>query len=173
MWRISTDHRRTADEYFVWLSTLIQLQKLDLNITDTQRASFRYSKLEQSKVRPEGSSASLLEVVRDITDLTGTMCFLVGMEQFPMKVARHGHIASRVAKVVELLPLSPAEQARLKDALQIPEEEEIVSAALQIARRLQEARDEGRRRAAAVDPSLTTSGPARPLHGAKSAPSHA
>jgi type III pantothenate kinase len=34
MWRISTDHRRTADEYFVWLSTLIQLQKLELNITD-------------------------------------------------------------------------------------------------------------------------------------------
>ena len=33
-WRISTDHRRTADEYFVWLSTLIGLQKLDLNITD-------------------------------------------------------------------------------------------------------------------------------------------
>lgn len=28
-WRISTDHRRTADEYFVWLSTLIQLQQLD------------------------------------------------------------------------------------------------------------------------------------------------
>ncbi|HRL97848.1 MAG TPA: ATP-binding protein [Acidovorax sp.] len=53
-----------------------------------------------------GTSASLLEVIRDITDLTGTMCFLVGMEQFPMKVARHGHIASRVAKVVELLPLS-------------------------------------------------------------------
>ncbi len=56
-----------------------------------------------------GSSASLLEVIRDITDLTGTMCFLVGMEQFPMKVARHGHIASRVAKVVELLPLSLAD----------------------------------------------------------------
>jgi len=53
-----------------------------------------------------GSSASLLEVIRDITDLTGTMCFLVGMEQFPLKIARHGHIASRVAKVVELLPLS-------------------------------------------------------------------
>lgn len=52
------------------------------------------------------STASLLEVIRDITDLTGTMCFLVGMENFPMKVARHGHIASRVAKVVELLPLT-------------------------------------------------------------------
>ncbi|MVT37364.1 AAA family ATPase [Acidovorax citrulli] len=43
-----------------------------------------------------GSTASLLEVVRDITDITGTMCFLVGMEQFALKVARHGHIASRV-----------------------------------------------------------------------------
>ncbi|MDH1333245.1 AAA family ATPase [Comamonas thiooxydans] len=53
-----------------------------------------------------GSTASLLEVIRDITDLTGTMCFLVGMEHFPMKVARFGHIASRVAKVVELQPIS-------------------------------------------------------------------
>ena len=34
MWRIATDHRRTADEYFVWLSSLLQLQKLDLRITD-------------------------------------------------------------------------------------------------------------------------------------------
>lgn len=33
-WRISTDHRRTADEYFVWLSTLMGLQKLDLPITE-------------------------------------------------------------------------------------------------------------------------------------------
>ena len=56
-----------------------------------------------------GSTASLLEVLRDITDLTCTMCFLVGMEHFPMKVARHGHIASRVASVVELQPLSLAD----------------------------------------------------------------
>lgn len=55
------------------------------------------------------STASLLEVLRDITDLTGTMCFLVGMEQFPMKVARYPHIASRVAKVVELETLSLAD----------------------------------------------------------------
>jgi hypothetical protein len=53
-----------------------------------------------------GATAGLLEVVRDITDLTGTMCFLVGMEHFPLKVARYGHIASRVARVVELLPLN-------------------------------------------------------------------
>ncbi len=32
MWRISTDHRRTADEYYVWLSTLIGLNKLDISI---------------------------------------------------------------------------------------------------------------------------------------------
>ena len=31
-WRIATDHRRTADEYFVWLQTLIGLKKLDLSI---------------------------------------------------------------------------------------------------------------------------------------------
>ena len=33
-WRISTDHRRTADEYFVWLQTLIGLTHFDLDITD-------------------------------------------------------------------------------------------------------------------------------------------
>jgi type III pantothenate kinase len=31
-WRISTDHRRTADEYYVWLSTLIAVQKFELQI---------------------------------------------------------------------------------------------------------------------------------------------
>ena len=31
-WRIATDHRRTADEYFVWLSTLIEGQKFALDI---------------------------------------------------------------------------------------------------------------------------------------------
>ncbi|MTH76246.1 type III pantothenate kinase [Paracoccus aestuariivivens] len=34
MWRIATDHRRTADEYFVWLSTLMSVQKFELDITD-------------------------------------------------------------------------------------------------------------------------------------------
>lgn len=55
------------------------------------------------------STASLLEVLRDITDMTGAMCFLVGMEHFPMKVARYAHIASRVAKVVEFEVLSLAD----------------------------------------------------------------
>jgi hypothetical protein len=69
------------------------------------------------------------------------------------------------------LRFSPEEQAQLALMLQVPGEEEIVSTALQIARRLQVARDEGRRRAAAIDPSLATSTPARPLHGANSAKS--
>jgi DNA transposition AAA+ family ATPase len=55
------------------------------------------------------STATLLEVVRDITDMTGTMCFLVGMEKFGYSVARHPHIASRVAKVVEFQPISLAD----------------------------------------------------------------
>ncbi len=32
-WRIATDHKRTADEYFVWLSSLIGLNKLEVAIT--------------------------------------------------------------------------------------------------------------------------------------------
>ena len=32
-WRCSTNHRRTADEYFVWLSTLMILNKLEVSIT--------------------------------------------------------------------------------------------------------------------------------------------
>ena len=31
-WRISSDHRRTADEYYVWLSSLIGLHRLDVAI---------------------------------------------------------------------------------------------------------------------------------------------
>jgi DNA transposition AAA+ family ATPase len=55
------------------------------------------------------STASLLEVVRDITDITGTMCFLVGMDRFGQKVARYEHIASRVARVVDFHLLSLAD----------------------------------------------------------------
>jgi len=33
-WRMATDHKRTADEYFVWLTTLMTLQKVDVQITD-------------------------------------------------------------------------------------------------------------------------------------------
>ena len=31
-WRMATDHRRTADEYFTWLSSLIALNNLDVTI---------------------------------------------------------------------------------------------------------------------------------------------
>lgn len=55
------------------------------------------------------STPSLLEIIRDITDLTGCSCFLVGMERFGDTLARYGHIASRVNRVVELLPLSLAD----------------------------------------------------------------
>lgn len=33
-WRTSTEWQRTADQYYVWLSTLMQFQKLDVKITD-------------------------------------------------------------------------------------------------------------------------------------------
>lgn len=62
-------------------------------------------------VRGTGSktSAAYLEVIRDISDLTGCVVFLVGMEQFGDKLARFGHLATRVNRLVELKPLSLAD----------------------------------------------------------------
>ncbi|MBN7785578.1 type III pantothenate kinase [Ponticoccus gilvus] len=33
-WRTSTEHRRTADQYYVWLSTLMEFQGIEADITD-------------------------------------------------------------------------------------------------------------------------------------------
>ncbi|MEO1733840.1 MAG: type III pantothenate kinase [Pseudomonadota bacterium] len=33
-WRTATEHQRTADQYYVWLSTLMRLQNIDVAITD-------------------------------------------------------------------------------------------------------------------------------------------
>ncbi|MCT8161152.1 type III pantothenate kinase [Pseudoruegeria sp. SHC-113] len=33
-WRTSTEHQRTADQYYVWLSTLMNFQKIEANITE-------------------------------------------------------------------------------------------------------------------------------------------
>ena len=74
------------------------------------------------------STASLLEVLRDITDLTGTMCFLVGMEHFPLKVARYPHIASRVARVIEFETLSLADvKATIAAKADVPMNDEVAS----------------------------------------------
>lgn len=65
--------------------------------------------------------APMLEVVRDITDVTGVMCFLVGMQNFPLMVAQYEHIASRVARVVDLEPLSVADvQATVSAKAEVP-----------------------------------------------------
>lgn len=54
-------------------------------------------------------SAAKLETIRDISDTTGTMVFLIGMENFPAIVQRYEHIASRVARIVQLHPLGLAD----------------------------------------------------------------
>lgn len=33
-WRTATEHQRTADQYYVWLSTLMSLEKIEADITD-------------------------------------------------------------------------------------------------------------------------------------------
>ena len=63
------------------------------------------------------STASLLEIIRDITDMTGVACFLVGMQTFGNTLGRHGHIASRVNRVVELKRLSLADVQQACDKL--------------------------------------------------------
>lgn len=34
MWRTATDWKRTADQYYVWLNTLMRLQGIEADITD-------------------------------------------------------------------------------------------------------------------------------------------
>ncbi|MGC9447203.1 type III pantothenate kinase [Cereibacter johrii] len=38
-WRIATDHKRTADEYHVWLSTLLSLTKIEARISEAAISS--------------------------------------------------------------------------------------------------------------------------------------
>lgn len=71
------------------------------------------------------STPALLECIRDITDTCGIACFLVGMERFGDKLGRYGHIASRVARIVDFQPL-PLEDvatacARLSEVPLAPE----------------------------------------------------
>lgn len=61
--------------------------------------------IDEADYLADMKSAAKLETIRDISDVTGTMVFLVGMEYFPAIVQRYEHIASRVARVVQLHPL--------------------------------------------------------------------
>lgn len=73
--------------------------------------------------------APMLEALRDITDITGVMCFLVGMERFPTMVLQFEHIASRVAHIVNLQPLSIEDvQATVKAKAEVPMAPEVVAA---------------------------------------------
>ncbi|WP_226448947.1 AAA family ATPase [Acidovorax radicis] len=62
--------------------------------------------IDEADYLADMKSAAKLETIRDISDVTGTMVFLVGMENFPAIVQRYEHIASRVARIVQLHPLS-------------------------------------------------------------------
>ncbi len=52
------------------------------------------------------TTASILECVRDISDLTETLVVLVGMETIESRIARYPQISSRVAQVVHFEPLT-------------------------------------------------------------------
>ena len=65
--------------------------------------------IDEADYLADMKSAAKLETIRDISDVTGTMVFLVGMEHFPTIVQRYEHIASRVARIVQLHPLDLAD----------------------------------------------------------------
>lgn len=52
------------------------------------------------------STASILECIRDISDLTETLVVLVGMETIEQKISRYPQISSRIAQVVHFQPLT-------------------------------------------------------------------
>ncbi len=52
------------------------------------------------------SSASILECVRDISDLTETLVVLVGMETIESRIARYPQISSRIGQVVQFQALT-------------------------------------------------------------------
>lgn len=52
------------------------------------------------------STASILECIRDISDLTETLVVLVGMETIESRIARYPQISSRIAQVVHFAPLT-------------------------------------------------------------------
>lgn len=57
-------------------------------------------------------NAAVLEVLRDITDLTETVAVLVaGVERVQTRIARYQQIASRIAQVVEFAPNTPEDTA--------------------------------------------------------------
>ena len=72
-WRTSTEWQRTADQYYVWLSTLMQLQKIDVKITDVivsstvPRTSWsKWPRISRSSIRmtlPKGFVLSFSTVV--------------------------------------------------------------------------------------------------------------
>lgn len=65
------------------------------------------------------TTASILECVRDISDLTEVLVVLVGMETIESRIARYPQISSRVAQVVHFAPLT--EQDVLLTARQLAE----------------------------------------------------
>lgn len=52
------------------------------------------------------TTASILEAVRDISDLTEVLVVLVGMETIESRIARYPQISSRIAQVVPFQPLT-------------------------------------------------------------------
>ena len=48
-WRTSTQHQRTADEYYTWLRTLMHLESIEVTITEAIISSTVISSVDESR----------------------------------------------------------------------------------------------------------------------------
>ncbi|MGO4380345.1 AAA family ATPase [Pseudoduganella sp. RAF53_2] len=72
-------------------------------------------------------SASILECIRDISDLTETLIVLVGMESMESMIARHPQISSRIAAVARFEALTVQDvQLACKQLSEFPMDAELV-----------------------------------------------
>ncbi|MBP6636038.1 MAG: TniB family NTP-binding protein [Sulfuritalea sp.] len=96
--KLKTDPAGTAKQRFQRLVAKIGHERLPIVIDEVQHTL--------------RDNAAVLEVLRDITDLTETVVVLVaGVEQVQTRIARHKQIASRIAKVVEFSANTPEDTA--------------------------------------------------------------
>lgn len=89
--KVKTDPTGTSKQRFQNLVAKIGHERLPIVIDEVQHCL--------------RDKAAVLEVLRDITDLTETAVVLVaGVEKVQASIARHKQIASRIAKVIEFAP---------------------------------------------------------------------
>ena len=68
-WRIATSHKRTADQYYVWLTTLLKLGSIENNIEENVEAISKTYKDRQDKALAELTKDKIIIQYRTFPNL--------------------------------------------------------------------------------------------------------